>query len=113
MEFLLIWLGFAVVTAIAASARNHSPGLWFVLGLVGGVFALIAVLVMRPGDEGASGAGNVPSGWSPRANAGPDGPVIASHKGVMIYHNHAMFWAMGQTFATIDDAKAHIDASVS
>lgn len=50
MEFLFIWLGFAVVTAIAANARGHNTGLWFVIGLLGGIFALIAVLVMRPGD---------------------------------------------------------------
>jgi hypothetical protein len=50
MEFLFIWFGFAVVTAIAASARNRSAGAWFAIGLLGGVFALIAVLVMQPGD---------------------------------------------------------------
>ncbi len=50
MEFLFIWFGFAVVTAIAANARGHKAGMWFFIGLLGGVFALIAVLVMRPGD---------------------------------------------------------------
>lgn len=49
MEFLFVWLGFAIVTAIAANARGHSAGMWFVIGILGGVFALIAVLVMKPG----------------------------------------------------------------
>lgn len=51
MEIVLIWLGFAVVTAIAANARNRSAVAWFFIGLAGGLFALIAVLVMRPGDS--------------------------------------------------------------
>ena len=46
MEFLILWIGFAVVTAIAASGRGRSGGGWFLLGLIFGVFALIAVLVM-------------------------------------------------------------------
>ncbi len=50
MEFVFVWLGFAVVTAIAANARGHSAGMWFAIGLLGGLFALIAVLVMKPGD---------------------------------------------------------------
>lgn len=50
MEFLFIWLAFAVVTALAANARNHNAGVWFFIGLLGGVFALIAVLVIKPGD---------------------------------------------------------------
>lgn len=47
MTFLLIWLGFGVVTAIAASARGRNPLLWLVIGCIGGVFGLIAVLVME------------------------------------------------------------------
>lgn len=46
MELLLIWIGLGVVAAIAAQGRGRSFGLWLVLGLVFGVFALIAVLVM-------------------------------------------------------------------
>src|SRR3546814_5765472 len=46
MGWLLLWIGFAVVTAIAASSRGRSGGVWFFLGLVFGVFGLIAVLVM-------------------------------------------------------------------
>src|SRR3546814_1145986 len=46
MGWLLLWIGFAVVTAIAASSRGRSGGVWFFLGRVFGVFGLIAVLVM-------------------------------------------------------------------
>src|SRR3546814_12800255 len=46
MGWLLLWIGFAVVTAIAASSRGRSGGVWFFLGLVFGVFGLTAVLVM-------------------------------------------------------------------
>ena len=51
--FLFVWIGFAVVTAIAASARGRSALGWGVLGLVFGVFALIAVLVMKDESRGA------------------------------------------------------------
>lgn len=53
MEFVLIWIGFAVVTALAASSRRRSGGAWFAIGLAFGVFALIAVLVMGPPDANA------------------------------------------------------------
>lgn len=46
MGWLVLWIGFAVVTAIAASSRGRSGGGWFLLGMLFGVFALIAVLVM-------------------------------------------------------------------
>lgn len=46
MFFALVWIGFAVVTALAAKARQRGAFVWFLLGLAFGVFALIAVLVM-------------------------------------------------------------------
>lgn len=46
MIFALVWIGFAVVTALAANARQRGAFVWFLLGLVFGIFALIAVLVM-------------------------------------------------------------------
>lgn len=46
--FLAIWIGFAVVTALAAPGRGRSAWAWFGLGLLFGVFALIAVLVLPP-----------------------------------------------------------------
>ena len=44
---ITIWLSFAVVTALAAHARGRGPVPWFFIGLVAGVFGLIAVLVME------------------------------------------------------------------
>lgn len=49
---IFIWLAFGLVTALAAGARGRNPILWGLIGCVGGVFALIAVLVM----ENKSGA---------------------------------------------------------
>lgn len=53
MTFLAFWLGFAIVTALAASGRGRSGFGWFLLGLVFGAFALIAVLVLAPKAAGA------------------------------------------------------------
>lgn len=46
--FIFIWLAFAFVTAIAAPSRGRSGGNWFILGLLFGVFALVALLVGPP-----------------------------------------------------------------
>jgi ribosomal protein L32 len=43
MEFLLIWVGFAVVSGVIASGKGRSGIGWFVLGVFFGIFALIAV----------------------------------------------------------------------
>ena len=56
MEFFVpIWIGFAFITAIAASARNRSFLAWLLIGALFGVFALLAVLVMKPETEGHRG----------------------------------------------------------
>lgn len=34
--FVIVWLGFAIVTALAAKARGREPVAWFFIGLVGG-----------------------------------------------------------------------------
>lgn len=47
MEFLLIWIAFAVITALAAQARGRSFLAWLLIGFVTGIFGLIAVLVME------------------------------------------------------------------
>lgn len=46
--FLAIWIGFGIVTAIAAQARGRSFFAWLAIGLLTGVFGLIAVLVIAP-----------------------------------------------------------------
>ncbi|MFQ5626649.1 MAG: hypothetical protein ACE5FM_08365 [Methyloligellaceae bacterium] len=43
---ILIWIVFAVLTAIAAEVKGRNPFGWFFLGVLFGAFALIAVLVM-------------------------------------------------------------------
>ena len=53
MGIVIVWLLFAVVTSVAASNRNRSPGTWFAIGFLLGPFGLILVLVMRPGDPPA------------------------------------------------------------
>lgn len=45
--FLVIWALFGIVTALAAKARGRDPVGWFFIGLIGGIFGLIAVLVMK------------------------------------------------------------------
>lgn len=47
MTFIIIWALFGIVTSLAASARGRDPLTWFVIGCIGGVFALVAVLVME------------------------------------------------------------------
>jgi len=55
MVFLIVWIAAAIITALAAQARGRSFLGWLLLGAVFGVFALIAVLVMRD-ESGKSGA---------------------------------------------------------
>ena len=49
--FFVYAIGFAIVTALAAGARGHNAGLWAGLGFLFGIFALIAVLVIKPGPD--------------------------------------------------------------
>lgn len=54
MEIIVfVGLAFAVVTAIAANARGRNPVAWGALGLIFGVFALVAVLVMKDESKGS------------------------------------------------------------
>ncbi len=55
MEIFFIWLGIAIITAIAAEARGRDGGRWLILGCIFSIFALLAVLVMpsRKGDPNA------------------------------------------------------------
>ncbi len=45
--FIFIWIAFGVVTALAAQARGRNFLAWLVIGLLTGIFGLIAVLVME------------------------------------------------------------------
>lgn len=42
----VLWIGIAIVTAMAASSRGRSAFGWFILGALFSLLALIAVLVL-------------------------------------------------------------------
>lgn len=46
MELLLLWFGCGIVAAIIAQSKSLGGCLWFVLGILFGVFALIIVIVL-------------------------------------------------------------------
>jgi hypothetical protein len=46
MELVVLWLFFAVLTPIVATAKGRSGVGWFLLGLVFGLLALIVVVVL-------------------------------------------------------------------
>jgi hypothetical protein len=43
---LLVWIGCAVLCWVVASSKGRFAGGWFLLGLVLGIFALIAIAAM-------------------------------------------------------------------
>ena len=45
-----VWLGIAFWTSKIASSKGHSGGLWFFLGAVLGVLALLIIAVMGKRD---------------------------------------------------------------
>lgn len=47
MGFIVIWIGFGIVTALAAAARGRNFFGWLIIGCLTGIFGLIAVLVMN------------------------------------------------------------------
>ena len=49
LEFLLIPAIFGFAAASMAKGKNRRPALWFVIGCLTGPFALVAILVMKPG----------------------------------------------------------------
>jgi len=51
---LLIWLGLAAICTNSARKRGRSPALWGVLGLLIGLFALIALYLLPPVKSEAS-----------------------------------------------------------
>lgn len=53
--FLIVWAGFAIVTAMAARSRGRDPILWFCVGLLYGPLGLVAVLVMKNKSVGVLG----------------------------------------------------------
>lgn len=47
MEFVVIWFCFAVGCALLAKKKNRSQAGWFLLGMLGGIFAL-GILLLLP-----------------------------------------------------------------
>jgi cytochrome bd-type quinol oxidase subunit 2 len=57
--FVIFWIGCAALCWVVANGKGRIAGVWFILGLFFGVFALIAVAVMpdigpNPGDPAPS-----------------------------------------------------------
>lgn len=52
MEIILIWFACAVVCGIVASSKGRSSFIWFVLGALFSVFALILVIVLPSQRDG-------------------------------------------------------------
>jgi multisubunit Na+/H+ antiporter MnhB subunit len=44
--FAVVWILFAITCAVIAGSKNRNPIAWAVLGVVGGIFALVAVAAM-------------------------------------------------------------------
>ena len=43
---LILWAVFGLITAMIAKSRGRNPAAWFAIGIVGGCFALLLVLVL-------------------------------------------------------------------
>lgn len=107
--FAVLWIGFAVVTAIAAAARGRNFLGWLVIGALTGIFGLIAVLVMNRVEEPRQMA-HVPgpvSHVTRLEDAGQKSEYI--HEGQRILRTVDGFHADGQHFKYLVDAKRHID----
>ena len=51
MEYIFIWLGCGVLSAIVASNKNRSAFAWFALGFLFGPFGFVASLVVSNNNE--------------------------------------------------------------
>lgn len=47
MEFIIIWAMFGALAGFIASQKGHSFGLWFAVGLIGGLFAVVASMFLK------------------------------------------------------------------
>lgn len=52
MEVVLLWIAFAVGCGFLAKSKGRSAGRWVVVGLFFGIFALIALAIMKPKQVG-------------------------------------------------------------
>ena len=53
---LIYAIAFGIVTSLAAKTKGRDPFSWFYIGLVFGVFGLIAVLVMEKSEQEGTGS---------------------------------------------------------
>lgn len=47
MEFLILWAMFGALAGFIASQRGHSGLAWFAIGILGGIFAVIAAMFLK------------------------------------------------------------------
>lgn len=52
MEFVIVWIAFAVGCGFLAKKKGRGVGGWVVAGLFFGFFALIAIAIMKPKHSG-------------------------------------------------------------
>lgn len=48
MEFILLWVVFAVAAGVLAKGKNRNVVFWAILGLLIGPFAILAVALIKP-----------------------------------------------------------------
>ena len=48
MEFILLWVVFAVAAGVLAKGKNRNVALWAILGLLIGPFAILAGGLIKP-----------------------------------------------------------------
>ena len=49
MQYLVLWAIFGFAASSMAKAKNRRVVLWFVIGLLVGPFAILALALMKPG----------------------------------------------------------------
>ena len=114
---LLIWIAFAIITALAAQARGRAFLPWLLLGALFGIFALIAVLVMRHGDPTPSTDFDFQS-FPTASNSPPPPDRPGTGHSIGLYRGHNLeqlsngIFARGRLHTTADAARAYIDAMV-
>lgn len=91
---VFIWVAFGIITALAAAARGRNFLGWLLVGLVTGIFGLIAVLVMENLKTGGRVVGV--------------GSYV--YRGYTIEHNSRGTMALGKHFGSTRYAERAIDA---
>jgi hypothetical protein len=134
MGLVFVWIAFAVVTALAAQARGRSFLAWLLLGLAFGLFALLAVLVMRNLRTEAQPAALPPPDAAAQPRPRPDPPRLVTDRAaparlappppppppddapVAVYRGHPItrrngtVFALGRPWVTVQAAEQAIDA---